>query len=182
MERPGRRARMSRAAPTPSWRPSRGRAQSSSAIVNMVMSCLRTRQPLTVVLLDLCFQLSSVLAAPRGIPRSCALNVPWLMEQRFRLDCSPRCTSKVPVTRRAGDPMPKSMVGLLAAVGAIMFALAPSAHGVLFLLAIGLGAVAAGLAAYGALCPAPVLSTMPPVSLPENKKKSSMSVTCPVTT
>ena len=30
--------------------------------------------------------------------------------------------------------MPKSMVGLLAAVGATMFALAPSAHGVLFLL------------------------------------------------
>jgi hypothetical protein len=49
--------------------------------------------------------------------------------------------------------MPRSMVGLLAAVGATMFALAPSAHGVLFLLTIATAAVATGLATYGALCP-----------------------------
>jgi hypothetical protein len=76
--------------------------------------------------------------------------------------------------------MPKSMVGLLAAVGATMFALAPSAHGVLFLLAIAVGAAATGLAAFGALCPVPVCSPLPSASLPENKKKSSMSVLCPV--
>jgi len=66
--------------------------------------------------------------------------------------------------------MPKIMVGLLAAVGAIMFALAPSAHGVLFWLVIAVGAAATGLAAYGALCPAQVLSTTPPASLPGTKK------------
>jgi hypothetical protein len=63
--------------------------------------------------------------------------------------------------------MPRSMVGLLAAVGATMFALAPSARGVLFLLAIAVGAAATGLAAYEALCAG-------------NKKNLLMSVSSPV--
>jgi hypothetical protein len=72
--------------------------------------------------------------------------------------------------------VPKSMVGLLAAVGATMFALAPSAHGVLVLLAIAVGAAATGLAAYGALCPNPAGWPLSSVSSPEIKKNLSMSV------
>jgi hypothetical protein len=91
--------------------------------------------------------------------------------------------------------MPKSMVGLLAAVGATMFALAPFAHGVLAALIIATGAAATGLAAYGALCPASGRVPSLQASLTEdhgspstladstaNKKKSSMSVTYPVQT
>ncbi len=78
--------------------------------------------------------------------------------------------------------MPKSMVGLLAAVGATMFAIAPFPRGVLTALIIAMGAAATGLAAYGALCPAPVHSPSPQVSLIANKKKSLMSVTYPVRT
>ena len=66
--------------------------------------------------------------------------------------------------------MPKGMVGLLAAVGATMFALAPFAHGVLFLLTIAVAAAATGLAAYGALCPDPACSPLSSVSLPDIKK------------
>ena len=46
--------------------------------------------------------------------------------------------------------MPRSMVGLLAAVGAAMFALAGLAHGDLFWLAIADATAASGLAAYAA--------------------------------
>jgi len=67
--------------------------------------------------------------------------------------------------------MPPSMVGLLAAVGAAMFALVGLAHGVLFLLTIVVAAAATGLAAYGALLP-PLPSL--PALLPIKK-----TVTCP---
>lgn len=80
---------------------------------------------------------------------------------------------EVPVACRAGGLMPKSMVAVLAAVGATMFALVPFAHGILILLVIAVGAVVTGLAAFGALCP---------VSVPENKKKLSMPVSRPVAT
>jgi hypothetical protein len=86
-----------------------------------------------------------------------------------------------PENRRVGTSMPKSMVGLLTAVGGTMFALVPFAHNVLILLAIAVGAAAAGLAAYATLCPVPGRSHLPVASLTENKKKSLMSVTCPLT-
>jgi hypothetical protein len=46
--------------------------------------------------------------------------------------------------------MPRSMVGLLAAVGAAMFALGGLVHGDLYWLAIADAAAATGLAAYAA--------------------------------
>lgn len=64
--------------------------------------------------------------------------------------------------------MPRSVVGLLAAVGATMFALAAFAHGVLFLLTIADGAAATGLVGY--------------LTAPATKKaflKSPMSPTSP---
>jgi hypothetical protein len=57
--------------------------------------------------------------------------------------------------------MPRSMVGLLAAVGAAMAALAGSAHGDLFWVIVVDAATATGLASYLAL------------PLAANKKKSS---------
>jgi hypothetical protein len=71
--------------------------------------------------------------------------------------------------------MPRSMVGLLAAVGATMFALVSSAHGVLFLLTITGAAAATGLAAYGALCPNSALPPSPPVGASAIKKTVLMS-------
>jgi hypothetical protein len=49
--------------------------------------------------------------------------------------------------------MPRSMVGLLAAVGTAMSALVAFARGALIWLTIAVAAVVAGLAAYGALMP-----------------------------
>lgn len=49
--------------------------------------------------------------------------------------------------------MPRSMVGLLAAIGAVMLALVPYAHGVLAFMVIAVGAVATGLAARLAAVP-----------------------------
>ena len=49
--------------------------------------------------------------------------------------------------------MPRSMVGLLAAVGATMFALVPFAHGDLIWMTLADAAAATGLADYLALSP-----------------------------
>jgi len=56
-------------------------------------------------------------------------------------------------TRLAGELMPRSMVGLLAAVSVAMPALVTFTHGVLAVLAIVDGAAGAGLVAYLALPP-----------------------------
>jgi hypothetical protein len=53
--------------------------------------------------------------------------------------------------------MPRSMVGLLAAVGAAMSALVGFAHGDLVLVTVADAAVATGLAAYLALLPSSAL-------------------------
>jgi hypothetical protein len=64
--------------------------------------------------------------------------------------------------RRAGEPMPRSMVGLLAAVGAAMSALVGLTHGDLSWAALADAAAATGLAAYLAL---PSAKKMPPMCL-----------------
>lgn len=66
---------------------------------------------------------------------------------------------RVHVARRAGGPMPRSMVGLLAAVGTAMSVLVGFVHGGLVWVIIADAAAATGLAAF--------------LALPPNKKKNS---------
>jgi hypothetical protein len=72
--------------------------------------------------------------------------------------------------------MPRSMVGLLAAVATAMAALAAYAHGGVIWLAIAVAAAAAGLAAYAAAPPASpgvVLPASPPLAI----KKITLRIT-----
>jgi hypothetical protein len=64
--------------------------------------------------------------------------------------------------------MPRSMVGLLAAVAAAMPALVPFAHGLLILVIILEAAAAAGLVA---ICTAPPQSPAASTTLPASQKK-----------
>ena len=69
-----------------------------------------------------------------------------------------------------GGSMPRSMVGLLTAVGTAMSGLAALAHGSLLWITIALAAAAMALAAYSALLPTPIL---PSIRLCHQKKMTA---------
>jgi len=68
--------------------------------------------------------------------------------------------------------MPRSMVGLLAAVATAMAGMAAYAHGNLAWATVAIAAVAAGLAAYAAALPAPPGIALPAFELPHIKKNA----------
>jgi hypothetical protein len=69
----------------------------------------------------------------------------------------------------AGGSMPRSMVGLLTAVGTAMSGLGALTHGGLLWVTIAIAAVAMGLAAYSALLSTPILPSIQ--ALPSKKIK-----------
>jgi len=83
--------------------------------------------------------------AAQTATRHGARSIPVRRDRSSRLRLHAR---GVHIARRAGGLMPRSIVGLLAAIGATMFALAAFAHGDLTWLTIADGAAATGLVGY----------------------------------